>query len=63
MQVTPPIRTAATVVLLRDTASGPETFLVRRHGQSGFMAGATVFPGGKLDDADAPAQTGGLALN
>ncbi len=60
MQVTPPIRTAATVVLLRDTASGPETFLVRRHGQSGFMAGATVFPGGKLDDADAPAQTGGL---
>ncbi len=56
----PPVRNAATVVLLRDTAHGPETFLVRRHGQSGFMAGATVFPGGKLDDADVAAQTSGL---
>ncbi len=61
MQVTahPAIRSAATVVLLRDTPAGPETFLVRRHGQSGFMAGATVFPGGKLDDADHLAQTQG----
>lgn len=55
-----PIRSAATVVLLQDGANGPETFLVRRHGQSGFMAGATVFPGGKLDDADDLAQTRGL---
>jgi len=29
-----------------------EVFMVRRHGKSGFMAGAHVFPGGKLDDAD-----------
>ena len=55
-----PIRSAATVVLLRDAPTGPETFLVRRHGQSGFMAGATVFPGGKLDDADVAARTAGL---
>ena len=30
-----------------------EVFMVRRHGKSGFMAGAHVFPGGKLDDEDA----------
>lgn len=57
-----PIRSAATVVLLRDAPEGPETFLVRRHGQSGFMAGATVFPGGKLDDADVAARTDGLSV-
>lgn len=57
----PPIRAAATVVLLRDTPAGPQTFLVRRHGQSGFMAGATVFPGGKLDAADSLARTAGLS--
>lgn len=61
MQVTAPtIRSAATVVLLRDGQHAAETFLVRRHGQSGFMAGATVFPGGKLDDADIVARTHGL---
>lgn len=50
---TPPIRDAATVLLLRDRPSGDfEILMVRRHGQSGFMAGAHVFPGGKLDAAD-----------
>lgn len=52
----PPVtpRDAATVLLLRDApgAAGFEVFLVRRHARSGFMAGAYVFPGGKLDDAD-----------
>jgi 8-oxo-dGTP pyrophosphatase MutT (NUDIX family) len=46
------IKDAATVVLLRDSARGLETFLVKRHGKSAFMAGAHVFPGGKLDDED-----------
>jgi 8-oxo-dGTP pyrophosphatase MutT (NUDIX family) len=45
-------RDAATVLLLRDRGAGPEVFLVKRHGGSGFMAGAHVFPGGVLDDAD-----------
>lgn len=47
---------ASTILLLRDRApevAGYEVFMVRRHGKSGFMAGAFVFPGGKLDDADA----------
>jgi 8-oxo-dGTP pyrophosphatase MutT (NUDIX family) len=47
------------VVLLRDGAGGLDVFLVRRHGQSGFMAGATVFPGGKVDAEDALAAVHG----
>ena len=53
--VTTPPRHAATVMLLRDGADGPEVFMVRRHGLSDVLGGAYVFPGGKLDDADADA--------
>ncbi len=49
---TPP-RPAATVVLLRDGAPGLEVFLMQRHGLSDVLGGAYVFPGGKLDAADA----------
>ncbi len=51
-------RDAATLVLVRDAADaadatgGVEVFCVERHKKSGFMGGALVFPGGKLDDAD-----------
>ncbi|NOY93125.1 MAG: NUDIX hydrolase [Deltaproteobacteria bacterium] len=46
-------RDAATVLLLRDHVEGGfEIYLVRRHAKSGFMAGAHVFPGGKVDAAD-----------
>ncbi len=48
------LRDAATVILLRDRAGGPyEVFLMRRHRNQAFMGGAYVFPGGRLDDADA----------
>ena len=47
-----PIRPAATVIVLRDTESGPEVFLVRRHHAVAFMAGAHVFPGGRVDPGD-----------
>ena len=46
-------RLAGTVVVLQDGAAGAEVLLVRRHGGSPFMPGATVFPGGKVDAADA----------
>jgi 8-oxo-dGTP pyrophosphatase MutT (NUDIX family) len=47
------LRDAATVLLLRDRdAGGFEVLMVKRHGASGFMAGAHVFPGGKLDAGD-----------
>jgi 8-oxo-dGTP pyrophosphatase MutT (NUDIX family) len=49
---TPP-RDSASVVLLRDGARGLEVFLVKRHGLSDVLGGAYVFPGGKLDAADA----------
>lgn len=54
-----PIRQAATVVLLRDSAEGMQVLLVRRHGQSSFMPEATVFPGGKVDAEDAAAAVAG----
>lgn len=50
-----PPRPAATVMLLRDTDAGPEVFMVERHGLSDVLGGAYVFPGGKLDAADAEA--------
>lgn len=53
-----PPRPAATVLLARDGEGGPEMLLLRRHGRSGFAAGAWVFPGGTVDDAD---RSGALA--
>jgi 8-oxo-dGTP pyrophosphatase MutT (NUDIX family) len=46
------IRPAATVIVLRDTIAGPEVFLIRRHQAIAFMAGAHVFPGGRVDEDD-----------
>ena len=48
-----PVRAAASVVLLRDGDSGLEVFLLKRHGLSDVLGGAYVFPGGKVDLADA----------
>jgi 8-oxo-dGTP pyrophosphatase MutT (NUDIX family) len=47
-----PVRPAATVVVLRDSRAGPEIFMVRRHHSVAFMAGAHVFPGGRVDAGD-----------
>ena len=52
---TVPIRTAATVMLVRDAFDGDpgvEVFMLRRTGNASFAAGMYVFPGGKVDDAD-----------
>ncbi len=47
-------RDAASVVLLRDAASGRlEVFMLRRGGSSTVMNDAYVFPGGKVDPEDA----------
>ncbi len=51
-----PARPAATVVLLRDGAAGPEALLVRRNAQLAFHGGAWVFPGGRIDAADGAAE-------
>lgn len=47
-----PIKDAATVIVLREGPSGLETFMLCRHHRSGFMGGAHVFPGGKVDASD-----------
>jgi len=47
-----PIKDASTVIVLREADGGLETFLLCRHQQSGFMGGAHVFPGGKVDLSD-----------
>jgi 8-oxo-dGTP pyrophosphatase MutT (NUDIX family) len=49
---TPP-RDAATVIMLRDTPGGLEVFLLKRASGSDVLAGAYVFPGGKIDASDA----------
>jgi len=51
--VTTPLRPAATVILLRDAPAGLEVFLMQRHRLSDVLGGAYVFPGGKVDAADA----------
>lgn len=48
-----PVRDAATVVLLRDGVDGIEAWLLTRVQQMVFAAGMSVFPGGRVDDADA----------
>jgi 8-oxo-dGTP pyrophosphatase MutT (NUDIX family) len=48
-----PVRHASTVVLLRDSPAGFETYLVRRGRGADFMPDAHVFPGGRFDTADA----------
>lgn len=48
-------RAAATTLVLRDGASGPEVLMVKRSPLASFMPGAYVFPGGAVDAADAQA--------
>ena len=43
---------AATVAVLRDSAEGLETLLLRRSSKLAFHGGAWVFPGGRIDDGD-----------
>lgn len=46
-------RPAATIALLRDGPEGMEVLLVRRARHAGFVPGAWVFPGGRVDGSDA----------
>jgi 8-oxo-dGTP pyrophosphatase MutT (NUDIX family) len=45
------IRLAATILLLRDSAGGPEVFMMQRPGGVDFPD-LHVFPGGKVDEGD-----------
>ncbi len=51
-----PILNSATVLVVRRTAPGEgsvEVLLLRRNDRSGFVAGATLYPGGAIDPHDA----------
>lgn len=50
-----PPAAAATVVVVREGATGPEVLLVQRHRATAFMGGAFVFPGGRVEASDADA--------
>jgi 8-oxo-dGTP pyrophosphatase MutT (NUDIX family) len=43
---------ASSVILLRDTLKGVETFLIQRHAASSFMGGFYAFPGGNVEIDD-----------
>jgi 8-oxo-dGTP pyrophosphatase MutT (NUDIX family) len=45
-------RPSATMLLLREDASGMEIFMVVRHHEIDFASGALVFPGGSVDPGD-----------
>jgi len=47
----PDIKPSATLILLRDTAQGLETLLLKRH-QDMTFGNSWVFPGGKIDPQD-----------
>ena len=47
-----PPRPAATVVLLRSAAGGPEVLMLRRNKSASHFGGLYVFPGGMLDPED-----------
>jgi 8-oxo-dGTP pyrophosphatase MutT (NUDIX family) len=48
-------RVAASVIVIRDSADGPEILLVQRNPAARFMGGAWVFPGGAVQDEDGDA--------
>jgi recombination protein RecT len=51
-----PLLPAATVLLLRDTPDGLQVLMTRRSASASFAPGAYVFPGGRIEEADAVAQ-------
>ena len=53
-------RTAASVIVMRDSDAGPEVLLVQRNPAARFMGGAWVFPGGAVHDGDGEAARTGL---
>ena len=53
MTAEPPIRAAATVILTRAGAQGPEVLMGQRGAGAAFMPSKYVFPGGAVDAGDA----------
>lgn len=52
-------RDAATLILVRKDRDAPRVLMGKRHGGMAFMANKYVFPGGRMDPADARIAAGG----
>jgi len=52
-----PVWPAATILLLRDAPTGLEVLMTRRSEHASFAPGVYVFPGGRIDQADAAAES------
>lgn len=48
----PPLRDAATIILVRERHARPEIYLLRRNTNAKFMGGLYVFPGDVVDPED-----------
>lgn len=54
-----PAKPAATIIVLRDGQAGPELLMLRRSQKASFFPHAWVFPGGRVDAADAKVRVRG----
>ena len=54
----PPIRNAATTILVRDMGGAPAVLMGQRGARAAFMPSMFVFPGGAVDDEDSRVGTG-----
>ncbi|WP_373636723.1 DNA mismatch repair protein MutT [Yoonia sp. BS5-3] len=52
METAPPIRDAATVIVLRNAQTKPSVLMGQRGASAAFMPGKFVFPGGAVDQND-----------
>lgn len=55
-----PVRTAASLILVKNAAAGPEILMGQRGAFHKFMPGRLVFPGGGVDAADSAAPLAGM---
>lgn len=53
MTDSPPIKSAATIILVRDAQTQPKLLMGQRGAKAAFMPNKYVFPGGAVDPADA----------